>query len=720
MSEQRCEGLIELLREAYKRTSDIERRLLGLDDTSRIAYNLRYDLDHIKGLTMQWEEELDSAMARLPGPMAKRLKLVMSDFRQPFDPPPVTFYVPFNRNPLFQERPDDFAELEIRLRSSFGEHGQPVQLGLIGLSSIGKTQLAVEIAYRFQQQTRFPGGIYWMLATDGKAAWQARLTDLAAAIDYLPPDDDPDHPENITRRARYLARYLCHTSQALLILDNVDQPYQIPRFLSELAGETARCALLYTSHYQYTPPGAQTYQLGGLPLASAMRLMLSTTRLDILMGVVQGSKETEVLAARALCQWAAYSPLALTHLRVLLSRNPQLSLTSLLEQLQTQQAKLLAEKDDPDKARLFTTISLCWEQIRTAEARQLLLSLVCLPEAALIPLWLVGIVAGLGQPGESPTSLGAAVAELRELCLLDELKDERVCLHPLVWQFAGEKLAALPDDPVTWRQTGASRLVAALDQILAPALPSDLEKVLWWHDISHEAWYAQVLSKLGRTTSLSEAAALLAFDLVYALPPEQPPEATLKVWNLILELKPDNATAFYNRGIIYAQLKQYEQAIANYDQVIALNPDYIDAFANRGNAYTAMKQYKQAIADYYQVITLDPSCAIAYNNRGNAYAELKQYEWSIADYDQAIAIDPNYAIAYNNRGNAYKELKQYGRALFDYDQVLTLNPTYALAYLNRGLIYKALGKQAEARQDFERAKALGHSAAQQELDNLDN
>ncbi|NJM66293.1 MAG: tetratricopeptide repeat protein [Acaryochloris sp. RU_4_1] len=55
-----------------------------------------------------------------------------------------------------------------------------------------------------------------------------------------------------------------------------------------------------------------------------------------------------------------------------------------------------------------------------------------------------------------------------------------------------------------------------------------------------------------------------------------------------IELNPENAFAYNNRGNTYYALQKYPQAIAEYDKAIALNPDYAEAYFNRGLAHTLM------------------------------------------------------------------------------------------------------------------------------------
>jgi tetratricopeptide (TPR) repeat protein len=47
----------------------------------------------------------------------------------------------------------------------------------------------------------------------------------------------------------------------------------------------------------------------------------------------------------------------------------------------------------------------------------------------------------------------------------------------------------------------------------------------------------------------------------------------------------------------------------DYNQAIELDPEYTHAFNNRGLAYADLKQFEKAIQDYNQVIELNPKDA---------------------------------------------------------------------------------------------------------------
>jgi len=117
-----------------------------------------------------------------------------------------------------------------------------------------------------------------------------------------------------------------------------------------------------------------------------------------------------------------------------------------------------------------------------------------------------------------------------------------------------------------------------------------------------------------------------------------------------IKLQSNDAEIYYNRGIAYENLGQYQPAIQDYNQAISLNPAYSEAFYNRGTIYNEIGQYQQAIDDFNQAVILQPNDAEAYHGRGFAYDKLGQYQRALEDYNKAINLQPNYANAYINRG----------------------------------------------------------------------
>ena len=67
--------------------------------------------------------------------------------------------------------------------------------------------------------------------------------------------------------------------------------------------------------------------------------------------------------------------------------------------------------------------------------------------------------------------------------------------------------------------------------------------------------------------------------------------------NKAIDLAPDFAYTYYNRGNILAWLKDYRAAIVSYDEAIALEPNLAEAYYNRGLTYIFLGDNARGIAD---------------------------------------------------------------------------------------------------------------------------
>ena len=133
-----------------------------------------------------------------------------------------------------------------------------------------------------------------------------------------------------------------------------------------------------------------------------------------------------------------------------------------------------------------------------------------------------------------------------------------------------------------------------------------------------------------------------------------------------------SASDYAERGARAHQRNEYEAALADYDMAIQLNPDNAQVFYNRGLVGMELKRYPDALADFNKVIELNPNNANAYNNRGNVQVKLEQYEEALNDYDAAIRLNPDHAAAYYHRGDVKVKLGNLNLASEDLHQALQL------------------------------------------------
>src|SRR6266568_2546559 len=135
--------------------------------------------------------------------------------------PRTLWNVPFRRNPFFTGREELLALLHRSLvdrRTAALTQPQVIS----GLGGIGKTQVAVEYAYRYRDEYRF---VLWVRA----AAHETIISDFVALAHllHLPEKDDQD--QNLVVAA--LKRWFTQHKGWLLILDNADDLVQVYDFL---------------------------------------------------------------------------------------------------------------------------------------------------------------------------------------------------------------------------------------------------------------------------------------------------------------------------------------------------------------------------------------------------------------------------------------------------------------------------------------------------------
>ncbi len=121
----------------------------------------------------------------------------------------------------------------------------------------------------------------------------------------------------------------------------------------------------------------------------------------------------------------------------------------------------------------------------------------------------------------------------------------------------------------------------------------------------------------------------------------------------------------FQQGNFLIMLGQIDKAIEAYSHAIELKPDDAQVYTNRGVAYYSKGKYDLAIQDLNKVIELNPDYPIAYTNRGMAYYSKSEYDLAIQDFNKAIELNPDYAETCYNRGELWLRLREWEKAKAD-------------------------------------------------------
>ena len=146
--------------------------------------------------------------------------------------------------------------------------------------------------------------------------------------------------------------------------------------------------------------------------------------------------------------------------------------------------------------------------------------------------------------------------------------------------------------------------------------------------------------------------------------------AAMREWDLSVRYEPTNADCHSNRGVVYYQKGQIDEAIAEFRHVIVLRLTRMEDFSNLGLAYAkagkalhdagrnskkpndprmkqALERHKQAIDMFDRALALSPRNVMLHSNRGLACFFASQPEEAMKEWGLVSQIDPAYA---NRRG----------------------------------------------------------------------
>lgn len=168
----------------------------------------------------------------------------------------------------------------------------------------------------------------------------------------------------------------------------------------------------------------------------------------------------------------------------------------------------------------------------------------------------------------------------------------------------------------------------------------------------------------------------------------------------------DAALTHYFRGFALRDLKQDDEALAEFSEAAKLDPDFWPAQWPRAELMMQRRYYEKAAAAWDQVIARNPSLASLYFRRGEAFDNEGHHAQAAGDFTKAIELArPKDAVAlfYEDRAVSYESDRQFDKALADYGEAVNRDGHLARAYFGRGRVEYFRGDMGAAEADLARA-----------------
>ncbi|HZH31413.1 MAG TPA: tetratricopeptide repeat protein [Pyrinomonadaceae bacterium] len=608
-----------------------------------------------------------------------------------------------------------------------------------GLGGLGKTQLAVEYAYRFRET--YPNGVIWLNADQDI---DAQLTELAEKARWIASESEHKYKLEIARHR--LRTY----SDCLIIFDNLEDPQAIEGYLPEPQADPH---ILVTSRRDQ--PDFNPVPLDPLDEVLSFDLLLQEAgRWPIgdeeesaaheIAGALDGLPLALELAGAYLrhrhVSWQQYRDLLRHSLRTAFLPGKLNTFTK--HETDLYSTLKINENIFEDEPKLKEILDL----LTWSGTAPMGVSLMCTLLDVKTPLELTNAF-GLGTalrllqktPDVDSYSIHRLVGEVRReeiplqarqgwvdnICrrtgdwfeerrkkFSELFRFEAEIDHLQAWQENARQYAPKHSSRLTWLQAYPSyhrgqyleikRLVKKALELLEQEHETDLKLK------------AHLLNDLGFCYgSLGD----YKRHLEYA-------EKALEIRRELLgELHHDTATSFNNVGSVYGQLGDYKRSLEYAEKALEIrrevlserHPDTAASFHNVGIAYGQLGEHKRSLEYAEKALEIrrevlserHPDIATSLNSIGTAYWNLGDNKRNLEYSEKSLEIyrelfgerHPDTATSFNNIGTAYGQLGDYKRSLEYTKKALEIrrevlserHPDTAASFNNIGMAYGRLG-----------------------------
>lgn len=638
--------------------------------------------------------------------------------------------VPYPRNLFFLGREEVLARLRRQfLAAQAMDLSQPQAIS--GLGGIGKTQIALEYAYRYAQDYQ---AVFWVRA-DSRDTLATGFLEIARTVN-LPERDERDQAVMVMAVKGWLSQ---HTGW-LLILDNVDELTLLPEFLPA----PTRGHLLLTTRTQALGGLAHRIEVHVLDQDAAALLVLRRAGLLAPDASLAEAGQDDQQAAAELSRQLGGLPLALDQAGAYLEETA-CSLQYYLDLYRSHRAELLRHRggwilDHPDSVATTWSLSFASIEQRSAVAADILRVCALLHPDGIPEEFLLQGAAHLGQVlatiETDPLEFNNALAVIQNYSLLRRSSHEHtLSMHRVVQAVLADRMTDQERD--RWTE----RVIAALD-----ALFPEVRSRVWEHWGQCSRLLPHVLTIVVATRQHTlELVSLLTKTADYLLQRAQYQQAE-PLYQRALSLceqmpgseLPQIAFALNGLADLYREQGYFEQAEPLYQRALLLWEQAPDSrrteipapFNNLAILYQGQGRYERAEQLLLRALRLDeqifgpehPAIAPVLNNLAILYQEQGRYEQAEQLLLRALRLDeqmyglehPEVAFSLTNLADLYLKLGRheqaeplYQRALSIREQMLgSEHPQVAFPLNGLANLYREQGRYGQAEALYRRALAI--------------
>jgi tetratricopeptide (TPR) repeat protein len=618
------------------------------------------------------------------------------------------------------------------------------------MGGIGKTELARQFGWQQWREKAYPGGICWLnvAESDGGFIGTSILDFARVHLKLTLPDEG-----ELDVKIRYCWQNWL-AGNVLIIFDDVRDYQQIRDYLPPQ--EDKRFQVLITTRKEYLSATIATFRVEVLKEKDA---------LDLLRSYLEDNRiDTQIEAAKLLCQDLGYLPLALELVARLLKRRQDWKISKIRQKL--------AEKglDEPILAKnpkfdtemtgergLKAAFNLSWEELHSEPEAQILALYLSLFALAPFPK---GMILDLFPDEDGDTVEEWLTDSLVHLSLVQDNRDGWYEIHPLLRRYFRDKLEASPHaEPAKRRYCEImSKKSAEMPQNLTVEIVEEFKPFLL-HLQTSVGEYPQYIADEDLFWSYTGLARYYNGQGLYAIA-EPYYQACLTATRTHLgDNHPEVETSLNNLAALYDSQGRYTEAEPLYLEALDLrkrllgdnHPDVAQSLNNLAYLYNSQGRYTEAEPLYLEALDLykrllgdnHPHVAASLNNLAYLYKSQGRYTEAEPLYLEALDLlkrllgdnHPDVATSLSSLAYLYNSQGRYTEAEPLFLEALDLckrllgdnHPHVAASLNNLANLYYSQGRYTEAEPLFLEAldlckRLLGdnHPSVATSLNNLAN
>ena len=216
--------------------------------------------------------------------------------------------------------------------------------------------------------------------------------------------------------------------------------------------------------------------------------------------------------------------------------------------------------------------------------------------------------------------------------------------------------------------------------------------------VARDAWQRCIAEHPSETECRLKLAELYSMVMEY--------DKSLELINKVIELSPNEATAYFIKGLNIRDSKgDTAMALSYIQKAIDLDNEYVAAIDMAG-VMTAAKGDPLALSYYNRLLELQPDNARTYYKMGMYHLGVGNYNGAIEAFTKCTQLDPTDAEAFYNLGYIHLELSMLSEARKHFTSSIQAREINYRAFYGRAFCWERGGDAANAEKDYRQALTL--------------